>query len=234
MTVTANQDRLERHGLARRKVPTSAIVIFGIALPIVCFAIDLMLGQIVSQYAPWGLWSIAAIGIVAIALSFCRWSSVAMRSILVGILAATGSIAGLIGLLLFPLSIVGILMAGIGLLGFAPFLTSYVFLGRARQIYHDSACAKLRWIVVGAAIGASPLFFQLGEWWWISSRLNQLRGDEYLAEQALRELANYPFRLGRGERDICIHIDKLLRGGEGIRRELTRILGPDRENWCGS
>jgi len=76
----------------------------------------------------------AAVGSGVVALLSQMWIK-RPRAILAGILAAGATFAFGLGVALLPFSIVGILLMGLGLLGFSPFLTGAVFARRAELIY---------------------------------------------------------------------------------------------------
>jgi hypothetical protein len=104
-------------------------VVFGITLPIVCLVFDPIVfhssatGVMHDDYKAASLLTIfIGIGAISLWLATGRFSAV-----LSGILALCGCFAALLGFVLLPLSILGTLFAGIGLLGFTPFLTAFVF-----------------------------------------------------------------------------------------------------------
>src|SRR5262249_18497058 len=93
-------------------------IVFGIALPIFCIVADFgVLGLAV--IAPVALWGTAAIGITAFAMSNVNLPD-AVRELIIGILVVGGLVATIIGLMLLPMSLIGILFFGLGLLGFIP------------------------------------------------------------------------------------------------------------------
>jgi hypothetical protein len=104
-------------------------VVLGIVLPILCVTFDPILfhspgsGGVLANYKAAGLLTIfIGVGAIAIWLSTDRFAAVQS-----GILALCGCFATLLGYLLLPLSILFTLFAGIGLLGFIPFFTAFVF-----------------------------------------------------------------------------------------------------------
>lgn len=145
--------------------PTAGQIIFdlgfGIVLPVVCLYFD----PIVFQGTLPGplVGSHRVVAIVAIGLAFLSLSAWLLlgrpAALLAGLLAGGAIFAALLGLVLLPFSIIGLFML-IGVLGFAPFITAFVFwrnavraFYRARQI--GTAGRVLSLAVVGLVISCA-------------------------------------------------------------------------------
>src|SRR5260221_14757198 len=118
--------------------------IFGIIVPLFCAVADpaIFKGSLIGDaflgaYKPFayilGLASVVALGI---------WLSIGRRSRLLSCLFSGLFLAGAIfslavGIILIPLSVVG-LAIGIGVLGFAPFLSAFVYARNTVRIYHSA------------------------------------------------------------------------------------------------
>ena len=133
--------------------PTSAQlsfdVVFGIALPILCVAFDPIVfqpsfgGSFLDGYQAAAL-LVVFIGIGAISLWLATGRLAAM---LTGVLALCGCFAGVLGILLLPLSVLGTLYAGIGLLGFTPFFTAFAFARNAVRAWSTAVQRSNRQVV---------------------------------------------------------------------------------------
>jgi len=122
-------------------------VIFGIVMPILCFAIDpgilhgigtLPLTIVsISDYSPlvYGL-SALSIPTLVLWLSFRRRLQ-AWSALLSGILVAGAIRSTLIGIVIFPLSVF-FLPIGIGLLGFTPLVTCFVYFRNGMRSFNQS------------------------------------------------------------------------------------------------
>ena len=116
-------------------------IVFGIAVPVLCIASDLFGG--LGLFRPNGflnglLWELSIycysefiIGLAAMGyyLMFHKPSA-----ILAGILLGGGIFSLLLGIVLLPLSIFGLIVV-IGILGFTPFISSFVFFRNARRCW---------------------------------------------------------------------------------------------------
>jgi hypothetical protein len=109
--------------------------IFGVIMPVICFAFDPIVFKssmgpgdaLFSNYRPFGY--VLSYASIMATMAFLLWGQRlgAFNVITSGILAAGSFGALLIALLIFPYSLIGLLIA-IGALGFTPFLTFIVFL----------------------------------------------------------------------------------------------------------
>jgi hypothetical protein len=112
---------------------------FGIIGPIFCFLFDPIVFQRTSLVRPTALGGVlaeyylfaylgAGIGILTLILQLLWAKRLRMGGgVVAGVLLSGALVALLIGLLILPYSAFGIIVFGIGLLGFIPFLTSLVF-----------------------------------------------------------------------------------------------------------
>jgi hypothetical protein len=199
-------------------------IAFGILLPIVCFAADLMLMG-VATLAPLALWSFAAFGIIALLLSANPRASAAMRSALVGALGAAAAGAAMIGCALLPLSFITVTIFGLGLLGLVPFATTFIFALRAQVLFCTTERRSWPVIWLGAVMMfAVPAGLQYAENRWLAPQLAKLESqdpDQVLA--ALRALNAYPLTLGRADRRICALVLRPNQN-DAIMREAERSL----------
>ncbi|HEX8663310.1 MAG TPA: hypothetical protein VF744_04705 [Beijerinckiaceae bacterium] len=218
-------------------------IVGGILLPIVCFVADLLSVRIASL-APVALWSFAGLGMGVLILSSRPMENGALRDAVHGALVAAGVGAGLIGVVLAPFTVVG-LMFGIGVFGLIPFLAAHAFRHRLKALGRHETGPRARGAVLAgaAALVALPGLAQWAETRWLDARVAEaVSPDPRVAAGGLRRLADYPLRLGRGEDAIC-------RGLAGsppdeseepkprvedatVLRELERLYGPDPLRTC--
>jgi hypothetical protein len=121
-----------------------------------------------------------------------------------------------------------LLFVGIAVLGAVPTLTAYIFLRRARQLYRTDAATSRGAIALGVVLILAPaILAQSLEWSWINARLQLATGsDPKGSERALRDLADYPLRLGRGEGHLCNQLASLSLKDDGVMQQMRRIYGP--------
>jgi hypothetical protein len=111
-------------------------VAFGLALPVACFALEFVLLPALG-WLP-GLvffhrYRLFGYGVVAFELAtLAVWLGLGPRlgrwsAMVAGVLLAGSLFAGMLGLVLLPFAIPGVLAFGIGLLGFVPLFTSHVY-----------------------------------------------------------------------------------------------------------
>lgn len=129
-------------GYSKPDVSTRELIFsawFGVIGPVFCFLFDPIVFQRTSTIRPTSLGGVlaeyylfaylgAGIGILTLILqlSWGKWLRVG-GGFVAGVLLSGALVALLIGLLILPYSVFGVLVFGIGLLGFIPFLTSLVF-----------------------------------------------------------------------------------------------------------
>jgi hypothetical protein len=108
----------------------------GILLPIGCVVLDPTVFRSSVDPPILGRYRLAAYAIIGVStLSLAAWIGLRRASALfAGVLAGGALFAALLGLVLLPFSIVGMLFV-IGILGFAPFATAFVFSRNAIRAY---------------------------------------------------------------------------------------------------
>ncbi len=132
----------------------------GVILPLLCLAYD---PGFFHGSGPWGVLGYLAIGFQI--LVFLMWRLGGIRSrplsaLAAGMLLFGAILAAVIGLLMSPASAIGVIAVGIGLLGFIPFLTSYVFWQSAREANHLAGKVSFRgvYFILGFVVAvAVPL-----------------------------------------------------------------------------
>jgi hypothetical protein len=139
-------------------------LVFGVIAPIACLIFDpavfkgerlLSTGGLLASFKVLA-YSAVGLGVVLLAAWLLfrsrlrRWSGYLSGIFLMGQLAAFG-----LGTVLLPFSIAGIAMAGLGLLGFIPFITAFVFyrqrlaaLGDSAGLAHPQRAALLGFAIV--------------------------------------------------------------------------------------
>jgi hypothetical protein len=118
-------------------------VFFGIAMPVACFTFDPMIfrGNFMGGWPLFGklqfpVYAMAFIEISALTIWLCGRRRLGDYAVAIGgFLYAGALISLLIGIILFPLSLLGIAFAGLGLLGFTPFFTALVFWRNGRRAF---------------------------------------------------------------------------------------------------
>ncbi|HEV7890399.1 MAG TPA: hypothetical protein VGP08_07160 [Pyrinomonadaceae bacterium] len=119
-------------------------VIFGLVLPVLCFVFDPIVfrggggfavgGDGIYRQARFFAYSASALEMATLACwlflvrKYPAWSRPAG-----GVMAAGAFFSFALGLAILPFSVIGIVVLGIGLLGFIPFLTALVYLRNARR-----------------------------------------------------------------------------------------------------
>jgi hypothetical protein len=170
-------------------------VIFGIAMPVLCFLLDpgIIKGQgdlpfvafSLSHYSPF-IYSLTALAIPTLGL----WLGIGKRTralgaLISGVLLAGAMCSFFIGVAILPLSALA-LMAVIGALGFTPLVTGLVYLRNAIRSnswsrVHATRSRTLRALVLGFTIAvAAPGLAN-----WEASRLVTLSMDEILQGDAV-------------------------------------------------
>jgi hypothetical protein len=198
-----------RHGFWRRQFDAERThpqlvfdVIFGIILPLLCFIFDPVVfhsNRLVGKtwLSSYQLFAYAVAGLEMATL--LAWLSFGERlrawcGGLGGVLMAGGFFSFVIGLVLLPLSIIGLIIL-IGILGFTPFLTSLVYLRNGWRALHrqDERTGDISFtaaILLGAALALGvPATFH----WSMTRMLTRdlravLAGDERWAESAAHRL----------------------------------------------
>ncbi len=207
-------------------------------LPLACFGADFAIGGIVVSTYPLSIWVFASSGIAAFALSR-HVTAPGSQAIVRSALRTSGIGAVVIGVLLLPLSMMAILLAGLGLLGFIPFFTGYRLIHRAGQMQ------KGTWTrgIIGALAILLPAFGVLtvevlGEY---RRRQDLLSGDAERVLRAMSQTATYtPSDVLTESRTpmahmVCSNLDALplhIPDVEAAAREATGIHGEPLSDDC--
>jgi hypothetical protein len=115
--------------------------LFGLILPCVCFFFDPFIfreqgGLLAAYRLP--VYMVSSLAIMA-TVTWLLWGPKLgpLNTLFAGLFAISGAVAALIGLILFPFSVIG-MMALIGFLGFTPLFTSFVLFRNAVRAYRAS------------------------------------------------------------------------------------------------
>lgn len=173
-------------------------VICGILLPIVCVVADpivfkhsALFGGLGGPLFPWG----AVVGYMEIligvtALTIFLWRRPA-SPFLAGILLVGTAFSLLLGIILFPFSLLGLFFV-IGVLGFSPFLSFIVFARACRQVWSDCLISQTKKrVATYAGVGvlwasALPIAAQITVDAFVKSAVQQILAGE--ADEKTREL----------------------------------------------
>jgi hypothetical protein len=176
-------------------------ILFGIIAPIVCFIIDPLvfrstnLEGVLVDYFLFGYLG-AGIGILTLILQL-SWGKQLRTGggVVAGVLLSGALVALLMGVIILPYSIFGILFAGIGLLGFIPFLTSLVYFRNGtralRQAEKRMTKSSLRLaITLGIIIAiVIPGIANLASYRFVAQSIDAiLYGDTQQAEASIQRL----------------------------------------------
>jgi hypothetical protein len=131
-------------------------IVVGIIIPLILLSIDPIVFRaqpcstpILGKYATFAYFAIS-LGCLSLAV----WLSLGMRrqigAAFIGGIMASGTLFALsIGIALLPYSVIGLLIFGLGALGFVPFLTAWVYYRNCRRAY---AIAKSKLTAVNLAL----------------------------------------------------------------------------------
>ncbi|HEY8383075.1 MAG TPA: hypothetical protein VIL09_13085 [Microvirga sp.] len=197
-------------------------------LPLTCFAVDYVVEGAIFVFYPFSFWLFAVSGMIAFRLSF-HVMSAASQSRLRAALVTTSVGAFLTGLILSPISLFAILIYGIGLLGFVPFLTSVLLHRRAAQLPRGN----ISHVVVGALYVLIPSFGMLaieltGEW---RRQQDVISGQPDRVLKALSQTAIYTPRdliaspQDRMANTMCIHLDSIPLHVRDVEVAARAVLG---------
>jgi hypothetical protein len=141
-------------------------ILFGIVAPIFCLANDIILfadeglfgGDTVLGWLRVFAYLAIAGGMLTLViwLAFSRFLGVG-SSVVAGILLVGAPFASIIGIILLPWSVVGLVFVGLGLLGFVPFVTAIVYYRNGRRAWDLAQQASVQHptaIKVAAVLGA--------------------------------------------------------------------------------
>lgn len=217
----------------------------GIVLPVLCLAFDPvvfrngMLGPPVAGRFQVFAYSLIAVEIIALAV----WLTVGERAgewcgVLGGIMFAGALFSMFVGICLLPLSLIG-LMFLIGILGFTPFLTAFIYVRNARRALRSAGARMTRagffiTLILGVTLAfGAPAFAH----WRIGKLIERsmaevLAGDDSQAKAAARRLRHVSW-LASGEIDQVAwaygrEIDPLRK--ERLARAYREITGLDVES----
>lgn len=212
-----------RQGFLRRQFqtePTLWQLIFdvtnGMILPILCLVIDPIVFRGGFGRAPvLGGYRFLAYGVIGIEIAaLVVWLAWGKRAgewcgVLSGMMFAGALFAAVVGILLLPLTLIG-LVFGIGVLGFAPFVTAFIFWRNARRALGAASTRMTRAAVcVTLVLGAAaPLAAPAFAGWRISRLIERslpeaLGEDEARAAEAARRLS-YVSPFASGEFDEMV------------------------------
>lgn len=137
-------------------------VAFGLVMPVVCLIADPFIFKGGLFHARPLLGRIAvlaylliAIGIVALCTRLLLKSTSAL---LAGALMAGAVFSAVLGVALLPFSLIGLMVYGIGALGFTPFLTGFVFLRNGIATLHEPAASPRRARINAACLSFAATF----------------------------------------------------------------------------
>lgn len=173
---------------------------FGVIVPVICLIFDPIVFKGESLvvtgglFAYWKVFAYTAIGssILALALWLLRRDRLApYAAYIAGVFLAAQIASFLLAVILLPFSLIGTLMSGIGLLGFMPFFTAYVF-SRQRHIalivstMHPN---RRRSTLIGAlGVVILPLLLQIGTSSYVNSAVRTILTDTTSAPAAVQQL----------------------------------------------
>jgi hypothetical protein len=152
---------------------------FGLALPLICLYFDpIVFRASVGEPLLAGYFTVAGVAISLGFLSLSAWMLLRRPSaLLAGLLAGGAIFAGLLGLTLLPFSLIGLAMF-IGVLGFTPFLTAFVFWRNAVRAYRRARQSSTE--VLALVLAALGFSFSCGGPWvahWYVARETALAMD---------------------------------------------------------
>lgn len=230
--------------------PTRGQIIFdvflGIVLPILCFIFDPIIfrGNFFGGAALFGriqlpVYLMAFIEISALTIWLCAGKRLGRRSVaLGGFLYAGALISFLIGVVLFPLSVIGIALAGLGLLGFTPFFTALVYWRNGQRAFNlspDEASAGRKFAALALALVfvlGLPVMAHLKISGITEESIQKILTDNEMEAEAAAEKLRFIGYLNPSEMDKIVWIyhderDEVRR--ERLARMYFRITGMDIE-----
>jgi hypothetical protein len=189
-------------------------VTVGMILPVLCLVFDPLVfrGNFIGRPVM-GSFQFFAYGLIGIEIvAFGAWLGAGRRAgewcgVLSGVMHAGALFSACIGVLLLPLSLFGLAFYGLGVLGFTPFVTAFIYWRNARRALRAAAARMSRAAVcLTLALGlcvpfGAPAFAQWRVRRMIESSLpDVIGGDEVRAAAAARRLS-FLSRLDKGEFD---------------------------------
>ena len=119
---------------------------YGVVLPIICVAADpIVFRTLGGDYTLLGdykifCYALSSVSILAMA-AWLLWGNKLgeLRPFLGGLFLVAAAISTTVGIMIFPFSALGIIFAGLGLLGFTPLFSGFVFLRNSFRVLESSA-----------------------------------------------------------------------------------------------
>jgi hypothetical protein len=178
-------------------------VVFGVAAPILCFYFDPIVfkgGDAVLQPLQLFVYGVAALEVSLFVLALIFGSRVGVWSRLIGGSLINGAVfSAVIGVAILPFSLMGLMVMLIGVLGFIPFVTAFIYLRVGWRAFQTGDPTPLgSWInavflgaILSIAIPALASFY-------VSRTASQsieaiVHGDSQQAEFAIAQLRWLPF-----------------------------------------
>jgi cytochrome bd-type quinol oxidase subunit 2 len=174
-------------------------VVFGILMPIICFYFDpgILRGEFRDFFPGTAALFIYAFSLIAI-VTLSLWLVLGRRDgplsgVLGGVFLSAALCSFVIGVLILPLTLIGLLVI-IGVLGFVPFVTGFVYLRNAIRAISRGAALERRNLVAKIVVSAVlviglPAFAHWGVKRVVTQSIDQiLSGDSGSAEEAARRV----------------------------------------------
>jgi hypothetical protein len=135
---------------------------FGVVLPVVCFAFDPIIFKGSGSFGGFAkpfAYLLSFTSVMAM-MAWLIWGKKLKQfnGILTGLFAVGGIISLGIGIVMFPLSVIGLLFV-IGILGFTPLFTSLVFLRNASRTYRYAKPFMAKQVLLGTTILSAMFSF---------------------------------------------------------------------------
>ncbi len=181
----------------------------GIIAPVLCLIFDPIVfrsgGFGPATFGSFQLFAYGAIALEIIALA--AWLALGARAakwcnVIGGVLSAGALFSFIIGVVLLPLSVIGLLF-GIGVFGFTPFLVAFVYLRNGRRALQSGGAHGRWWRVAALTLLGAWLTFAPPAWaqWRVAQSLavatSELGGgDEQLAAAAAHRLKHIRWASG--------------------------------------
>ena len=177
-------------------------VLFGVVMPVLCFVFDPIVfkgefageGGLFQRYQSYA-YTISALEMVALCtLLFSAGRARRRPAALVGVLLAGAAFSLAVGTAILPFSVLGIIFFFVGLLGFVPFLTAFVYLRNGWRAAGAAGLGGVGWparaalaLVCGFvfALGA-PAFVQASVEGEVAAALADVRAGRELSPKRLR------------------------------------------------
>lgn len=142
--------------------------IFGVILPVICVVADPIVfkgygagkGALLAGFKPFGyLLSFASIMLM---MAWLIWGTKLkwFNSFLSGFFAVGSFVSFVIGIIFFPLSVIGIFFV-IGIFGFTPLFASFVYLRNSVRAFHLANQFLRKWALIGAFVLSGVLSFTI-------------------------------------------------------------------------